>query len=103
MKSTKKITATAKLKIPVKTGKGTIQKIRSPYSIIFPIAENVDFSDCEIRIMVKENQVVAKFFLKGVLEAHQVLPAKKIPGPPPMPGGDIIKILEQIRLKFNTK
>jgi hypothetical protein len=103
MKQIKKTTVTAQAKMPVKTAKATIQKMKSIHSINFPIKEDIDFEDFEIRIAIKGNEIIAKFLLKGTPISEQVLPVKKIPNPPPMPNKEIIKALEQLRLSFNTK
>jgi len=77
-----------------------LEKIKPSGSMNFSITDQVDFEESEIRITVKGNNVVAKFFLKGVPITEQVILVKPKPTPPPLNPQDIIKAIRRIRLNI---
>jgi hypothetical protein len=102
MKAPKKITEITEANASAKIANPKVlSKIKRSNNINFSVDKNVNFDESEIRITVKGNNIVARFFLKGIPVKEQVVLVKPIPTPPPIKPRDIIKALEAIRLNFN--
>ena len=104
MKSPKNINETTKAAAKAKiVNPKVLDKIKPKNQISFSVDKDINFDESEIRITVKGNHIVAKFFLKGIPVKEQVVLVKPIPTPPPIKPGDVIKALERIRLGFKLE
>jgi len=102
MKTPQKITETTNQRIPRSLKPKVQKKLKGLQSLNFTLDKNVNFSEIEIRITVKGNDIVAAFWNKGVLETQQVLPIKPKPSPPPV-DTEINNAINRLQFILNLK
>lgn len=98
MKSPRKTIDITKTKVPSKATTKTLEKLKAVNKVNFALPKDIDLSDCEIRITVK-NGIVANFYVKGKIIFEQIVIIKPKPTPPPI--HEIIETINKVR--FNIK
>lgn len=103
MKSPQKtMTKVATKKVAV-SGKATLtKKATKTLNVNFPVSKTLNPDDLEIRITIRGNEIVAKFYIKGISEVEQVVMVKPKPTPPPVTD-DVIKALSQLKLNLKLQ
>lgn len=92
--------ATKKIAVSSKTI--LTKKATKALNVNFPVSKTLNPDDLEIRISVRGNEIVAKFYIKGISELEQLVPIKPKPTPPPVTD-DVIKALSQLKLNLKLK
>lgn len=99
MKSPRKTIDITSQRIPRSLKPKVQKKLKGLQTVTFALNKNVNFSEIEIRITIKGNDIVAAFWNKGVLETQQALPIRPKPSPPPV-DTDIIKAINRFNVNF---
>jgi len=99
MKSPKQITNAAISKATTKNYPKILKKLNPYGNVNFTVGKDINFDESEIRISIKGNEIITKFFLKGLPIMEQVVLVKPRPTPPPIQPDDIMSALGRITLK----
>ena len=102
MKSPRKTIDITNQRIPRSLKPKVQKKLKGLQTVSFALNKNVNFSEIEIRITIKGNDIVAAFWNKGVLETQQIVLVKPKPSPPPV-DLEIINAIKRLQFTLSLK